>query len=423
MLGRQRTVTQADGGEQGDPLMPLLPPHWKTENIFVHSWMTFSCCASLTVWSLCSNCSLKSWSGWLESGSTKGRPKCGTRAGQFQKISSNSDVKHGSTKTSKCWGHLLGLWSSLVSFGGPGSTRSGSCGTQFRPCRICSVRASFVVQSANPRANHILRTLPPRFSIDYAQEHDGVLWKHSCMESLERRSREHCARQVPMINERTPTVAIEVQTGRWRKSFHRSVAWQNFMRRVRGWIWKGSGGGPCWQDLREGRRPPAPTTSELGEWQHGWQYWASSVSDSFFRKTTMLSARTAASRAHLRPHSWHNAGAALAHAPTAPEYVIPSHLFRVLVLERLQLPLPVNEALCFGCGCPLDPLGRHRAACPCTGRLKKRAGPIERMLPRVRREAGAGVSFNAFLRDMNLGVSAGVERRIEVLAQDLPCFG
>ena len=36
--------------------------------------------------------------------------------------------------------------------------------------------------------------------------------------------------------------------------------------------------------------------------------------------------------------------------------------------------------------------------------------------------AGARVKFNAFLRDMNLGVRGDDQRRIEVLAQDLPCF-
>ena len=30
-----------------------------------------------------------------------------------------------------------------------------------------------LLQSANPRANHTLRTLPPSFSSDYAQEHDN----------------------------------------------------------------------------------------------------------------------------------------------------------------------------------------------------------------------------------------------------------
>ena len=44
-------------------------------------------------------------------------------------------------------------------------------------------------------------------------------------------------------------------------------------------------------------------------------------------------------------------------------------------------------------------------------------------MARVCREAGARVKFNALLRDMNVTVPASNERRIEVLAQDLPCFG
>ena len=114
---------------------------------------------------------------------------------------------------------------------------------------------------------------------------------------------------------------------------------------------------PSWPELRDGKRPPENATGEPGEWQHGWQYWASSVSDSHLRKTTMLSVRSATSRAHLRSHSGLNAGADLVFAPTAPEYVIPIHLFRVLLLEKLQLPLPVDEAVCSGCHAPLDPLG------------------------------------------------------------------
>ena len=68
---------------------------------------------------------------------------------------------------------------------------------------------------------------------------------------------------------------------------------------------------PTWQDLREGQRPPE--TAEVGDpggWRHGWQYWSSSVSDSFFRKEVMY--QTGARRAH---HSGYNAGLALAHCP------------------------------------------------------------------------------------------------------------
>ena len=124
---------------------------------------------------------------------------------------------------------------------------------------------------------------------------------------------------------------------------------------------------------------PPPTTNpskEPGEWQHGWQYWASSASDSTLRKSTMLSVQTAANRAHLRSHSGRNAGVVFAHAPTAPEFGVLPHLFRVLLLERMRLLLPITDSTCSGCFAPLDPRGLHRAACTRSGRLKKRATPM-----------------------------------------------
>jgi len=123
----------------------------------------------------------------------------------------------------------------------------------------------------------------------------------------------------------------------------------------------------------------------------------------------------------LRSHSGRFAGAALTGAPTAPEFEIQPLEFRTLLLERLRLPLPLTEATCEGCGQALDVRGLHRAACSHSGRLKRRATPTERALARVCREAGAVVRYNAFLKDMNLGVHAGDLRRVEVLAQSLPC--
>ena len=144
---------------------------------------------------------------------------------------------------------------------------------------------------------------------------------------------------------------------------------------------------PSWEALRGGERPPLIDAGEPCEWPHGWQFWASSVSDTFFRNA-LLSHPKAARQAHLRSHSGRSAGAALAFAPTGAEYTIAPHLFRMLVLERLHLPLSITEALCNGCG---DPLGTR------TGRVKKRATPTERVLARIFREAGARVRFNAFL--------------------------
>ena len=55
-----------------------------------------------------------------------------------------------------------------------------------------------------------------------------------------------------------------------------------------------------------------------------------------------------------------------------------------------------------------------------TGRVKRRATPLEMAAARVCREAGAIVRTNVLLRDMNISVPANDERRIEVLVQGLP---
>ena len=66
--------------------------------------------------------------------------------------------------------------------------------------------------------------------------------------------------------------------------------------------------------------------------------------------------------------------------------------------------------------------GRHRAACPCSGRLRSRALAPERTIAGVCREAGATVRCNAKLREMNVDVAASDERAVEVLASGLPLY-
>ena len=79
------------------------------------------------------------------------------------------------------------------------------------------------------------------------------------------------------------------------------------------------------------------------------------------------------------------------------------------------LPLLLTESTC-ECGAALDRCGRHRAACPRSGKLKYRPTAPERTLARVCREAGATVRTHVKLRDLN----TTVERSIEVLASGLP---
>ena len=143
-----------------------------------------------------------------------------------------------------------------------------------------------------------------------------------------------------------------------------------------------------------------------GEWRHGWQF--------FLQERCHLHNQTAARRAHLRSHSRYNA---------APEFTIPAHLFRTLLLGKMHLPLQVTERRCEGCHAELDSFGHHHASCIRSGRVKKRGTPPERVVARIFREAGAIVRQNVFSKDMNVQVAADDQRRVEVLAQDLPCFG
>ena len=93
--------------------------------------------------------------------------------------------------------------------------------------------------------------------------------------------------------------------------------------------------------------------------------------------------------------------------------------FRVLLLRRLRLPLPLAPRVC-ACRGLLDPLGDHRAACANSGTLASRALPLERAVARVCQEAGARVARNMRLADMNLPVPVADSRRIEIVCNGLP---
>ena len=75
------------------------------------------------------------------------------------------------------------------------------------------------------------------------------------------------------------------------------------------------------------------------------------------------------------------------------------------------------------CGRPLDCLGHHRASCSRAGVLGRRGFALESAPARVCREAGATVSTNIFVRDLDVvAAQAEDQRRIEVIAEGLPVF-
>ena len=106
-------------------------------------------------------------------------------------------------------------------------------------------------------------------------------------------------------------------------------------------------------------------------------------------------------------------------APSCPELTFPSGHLRALLLRRLRLPLPLSARSC-RCRRPLDPPGDHQAL----GLVLCGVGDVrsKRAAARVCREAGARVTCNALVRDLNVAVARFDDRRIEVIANGLPLW-
>ena len=96
--------------------------------------------------------------------------------------------------------------------------------------------------------------------------------------------------------------------------------------------------------------------------------------------------------------------------------------FRVLLLRRLWCQLPLSSATC-RCGQPLDSRGHHGGACATAGVLGRRGYPLESCAARICREAGARVSVNVRVQDLDLFPGPRADnRRLEVVADGLPLF-
>ena len=125
----------------------------------------------------------------------------------------------------------------------------------------------------------------------------------------------------------------------------------------------------------------------------------------------------------MRSQSGPFAGVALSVAPINFMTRIDPSLFRVLLLRRLRLPLPLSMRFC-RCGRPLDPCGHHRAACSRAGLLGRRGFAVESAAARVCWEAGGRVAVNVMVRDMDLTLpNAHDARRLEVLVDGLQLYG
>ena len=146
---------------------------------------------------------------------------------------------------------------------------------------------------------------------------------------------------------------------------------------------------PSWTALLHGVRPPPRDFEEYDPScvQRGWQHEASARVERRHREH-LLGRMSENEQAMLRSQSGPLAGAALLATPSNDATRIESHLFRVLLLRRLRLPLPPVSRTC-RCGRPLDSFGHHRAACSRAGVLGRRGFAVESIGARICREGGA----------------------------------
>ena len=108
--------------------------------------------------------------------------------------------------------------------------------------------------------------------------------------------------------------------------------------------------------------------------------------------------------------------------PVDRVFRIDSQPFRILLLRRLRMPLPLTVHSC-RCGRLLDSLGHHRSACAVTGVLGRRGFPLENAAARICREAGGRVRTNVLVRDLDLHPINNLDsRRLEVVVDGLSLF-
>ena len=281
-----------------------------------------------------------------------------------------------------------------------------------------------LLMCAGPRANHILRNLPPSEVSQFAQNHDTSL--RACLAEI-------LAVPVPtgVVAEVAHLPFREGGLG-LRSAMRLSPAaywasWANCLSQVHArapqvctqFLQELEGLPSRAQCVREAQdaaallaaegmevpdwsrftvpefRAPQPVNPDVGEWIHGWQFHASVARDTL-----------SATRVHLPPLSTdHQALRASQRGPcasrhficlpTSQETTFTSEEFRTLLLVRLHLPLHVDERVC-KCGQPVDVFGHHWSACSWRESAEKQALVSRRINFYV-------ISMSSFLRATSAG--------------------
>ncbi len=310
--------------------------------------------------------------------------------------------------------------------------------------------------SAAARANHLLRVVPPAEIAGYAEQHDEAMWVALCallevdpttpatvaartLSTLPQRKGGLGLRDarrtspaaywaavadvLPVLRARLPSLAARALEQLQQADQPSAPGLKAAREAAEHLQQRGYQELPTWQALWDGERPPNPAETDPGEWEHGWQYYASSELDNYAKEHEVLPPRSLSDRALIRSQSGPKAGRAFTALPTEKGTTMTPPRMQVALRRRLRLPLPAGQSRCRGRHCrkELDDWGDHVTACTKSGLVKRRAKPLEQAWVRVFKEAGATVLEDQQRRDMKIpGVRAGDKRAVEIVAKNLP---
>ena len=176
------------------------------------------------------------------------------------------------------------------------------------------------------------------------------------------------------------------------------------------------------QNLSEVLRPGRPDIEDEDRIQprFGWQKLTAESLQLDFRENVLMPSLPVEKRALLRSQSGPFSSTRFVAFPTTKATTFDPQPFRVLMLRRVHLPLPLSIRNWR----PLDSLGHHHAACAVAGVLGRRGFPLESAAARVCWEAGARVRTNVMVRDLDLWPPHRIDNhRLEVVADGLPLHG